>query len=510
MGSPNYIANLNEFLKALVQGYSSMKLMNNGIQKSKGLFIENSILGDWKVTWAADHDMLITGVSFGVDNIRNIGYDDNWDMYVDDLQIMSSVYVKEINEYKGFSNFYPVLKGQTIGFIFHNLTNISKDLWFDIDYIETDIPAIEVVVISIDRLNNTELQRFNTFYRPPISARINAPSINGYVSVGTTEELITIDMNTPSPQEVIFYYEPQSKEVVIICLDQDTGRELSREVLIILPPTMRTFRAPVINGYRGVGDRTQTIEISLEDISPIELFFYYELEQKTVNIIYINQDTGVEISRAIRVYTPPARDTINAPTLAGYNLVGEDSYTIKLDIDSPILQEVIFFYEEVSTPPIVIPHAYDYKIVLRWEGNVGTDMDLHVYFDHSPLKHLYYGNPKLEVDSKNKAWHDIDHLEHRNSDDYDKRPEITTILGKPYDTANIKVHAFSGEKELSQDLAVEIYKVDEKGIDILQRIYTFPSSIFKNVSKTYYVCDIDLTTDVIRSIEKSLFNLDDF
>lgn len=139
IGLFNYIINLDEMSESIVKAYTSKYLMNNGIQMSKGLLIEQSSYGDKEITWTVSNDIFITGIRFTINNLRNIGYDDNWDMYIDNINIMSSVYVKEMNEYKRFRNLYFVSKGQVIKFIYHNRTDIIKDLWFDLDYIQKDI-----------------------------------------------------------------------------------------------------------------------------------------------------------------------------------------------------------------------------------------------------------------------------------------------------------------------------------------------------------------------------------
>lgn len=507
MGLPNYVVNLEEMVEAILKGYNSMKLMTNGKQGSKGLSLKSAHLGEGEVVWIAPHDLTLTGVHFNISDVRNIGYDDDWDMLIDSTKIMSSVHVKEMSEYKRFRNFYPVKKGQVIKFIYRNKTNVSKELWYNVDYIETDIPSIEVITICRDVVNDLEIRRYNSYYSPPVTASIVAPVLSGYGNPTPTQKTITFDMDTPS-QIVTFYYQPKDREISVICLDQD-GRELQRERFMATPPTVQTYTAPTIVGYNIVGEREKTVNIEIGENSPMEVFFYYEVEQKTVDIVCINQDTGSEIQRSRRIYTPNTVDSINAPMIARHNLTSDSPIVVEILETSPTTQEIKFFYEEEKVPPIEILHDYDYKVTMRWESNCETDMDLHLFFERNRNLHLYYGCRQIEVDEDNRAWYDYDHINHRGSNDYEEKPEVSTILGKPYNIANVKVRAFFGEQHLTQDVVIEIYSVDStSGKDVLKERFSIPHN--KLQSGGFYVCDINLENGRVAPINKVLQNIEDF
>ena len=509
MGLPNYIVNLEEFVNSIADGYKSMKLLGNGTQRSKGLKLENMTLNEIETSWIAPHDLLITGVRFGIDECRNIGYTSNWDMYINNILTMSSIYIKEMNEYKRFRNFYPVLKGQEIKFIFHNETKIDKDVFFDIDYIQSEIPSMELIVTCIDKITGDILTKYNSFYTPPITTKITAPNIGGFSPVGDEEILVTFDINTQSPVEITFYYEPDEKEVIIICLNQD-GFILQEESFAVYPPYRDRYYAPIIEGYKNVGKSYQDIEITADSSSPIRIFFNYKIESKRVEIVYMDRDTGTIIESTVKIYNPPAHDTIIAPVIAGYEIDDNNSRDIFISEDSPSNQKIVFFYKKIrdETPPI--EHDYDYKIIMRWQSKVSTDMDLHVFFDKNEEKHLYYKVRSIEIDNNNKAWYDYDFTYHFEDNDYEAKPEIVTILGKPYDTVQVKVYAFSGVRELTQDVVIQIYKINSAGNDILERELRVPYRTLINDGIAYYVCDINLQTGEIREVGKSLSHINKF
>ena len=134
MSLPNYVINFEELVESIFDSYTSMKLLKSGEQKSKGFAI-HSLEGDQEITWQAKSEVFITGVLFGVDDVRNIGYEDNWDMYLEDEPIMESIYLKEMYEYKQFRTPLKVEQGQTVRIIYKNKTN-DKTVWYDIDYFE--------------------------------------------------------------------------------------------------------------------------------------------------------------------------------------------------------------------------------------------------------------------------------------------------------------------------------------------------------------------------------------
>lgn len=506
MSLPNYIVNLEELVDAVAGNYKTTELLKSGKQGAKGLRIERLDSNINEISWIAPHDLLVTGIGFTIDECRNIGYANGWSMYVNGADIMNNIRVKEMQEYKPFRNYYPVFKNQEIKFVFNNRDNIDKSILFDIDYIETDIPMIEIVVKCIDETNGGLLGRYNSFYYPPQSVTIAAPNIDGYELVSDSEITTIIDINSKSPTEIIFYYKPAAKTVIVKCINQD-GVILEQEELTVVPPYNFKYDAPTINGYDVIGYDRVDMEIKPTDKSPVIVVFNYMIQDKQVEIICRDEDTNEIIETSVRFYAPPTTDTINAPNISEYTLTSDESQDVEIDLDSPIIQQVTFFYKKDEAPEV--EHAYDYKIVMRWQSNVSTDMDLHVFFNSDSNKHLYYGQKTIEKDENNKAWYDFDFMKHSGDNDYVTKPEISTILGQPFRTANVKVKAFARFDKLTDDVVVEVIKINSSGNEEIVKEYRVTVDDL-NKTHCYYVCDIDLETDSVTRVERVIDKITHF
>ena len=147
-----------------------------------------------------------------------------------------------------------------------------------------------------------------------------------------------------------------------------------------------------------------------------------------------------------------------------------------------------------------INHAYDWKIVLRWEGSCDTDLDLHAYFANGAM--VYFGSKTFTKDSSNMAWLDYDYLTHPNFCDRVKKPEIITLLGKPDDAVKIAVNNFNGG-HLKKKVEINIYRTTRKKKDVLYKSYTIMPELLKGVRTAYPVCIIDLNTAEVEDLMNS-------
>jgi hypothetical protein len=75
----------------------------------------------------------ITGITY---SLSSWNYEDNWDLFVNDLQLFKGVRTKEYGETKFFNVFYPVTGGQKIKLTFNNTSGSSKILWVDFNILE--------------------------------------------------------------------------------------------------------------------------------------------------------------------------------------------------------------------------------------------------------------------------------------------------------------------------------------------------------------------------------------
>ena len=135
---PNYIINLDELAMELYKVFitedDSSVHAPRGIQKSKGLYIDMDNTINHTISWAFTEKAFITGIGFGVEEHRNIGYTDRWSLYLNDIIIIEDIFIKEVDEYKPFRQLTEIKQGDIIKIIVHNNTKIPKTVWFDIDY----------------------------------------------------------------------------------------------------------------------------------------------------------------------------------------------------------------------------------------------------------------------------------------------------------------------------------------------------------------------------------------
>ena len=107
--------------------------LDTGTQRSKGLSLSLAHLNPI-ANWLVPADMLVTGIGFGASSYRNVGYEVNWDMYIDDTLIFSSVYFKEMEEYKRLRNPLLVKRGERVRFVVDNPDEVKIDVFFNVDY----------------------------------------------------------------------------------------------------------------------------------------------------------------------------------------------------------------------------------------------------------------------------------------------------------------------------------------------------------------------------------------
>lgn len=154
-GIPNYLLNIDDMVgiikDALIPDIESMD--NKPIQRSKGFYIESSDIGVKAVTWNPLYDIEIVGLNFTQGEVRNMGYEDYFNIYIDDEILAETVYLKEIQEKKRFRAYRKVSKGSNIKIEYINNTGISKEFKIDIEYIgygKIEPPTITPPLVEIE------------------------------------------------------------------------------------------------------------------------------------------------------------------------------------------------------------------------------------------------------------------------------------------------------------------------------------------------------------------------
>ncbi|MGG1263832.1 hypothetical protein [Brevibacillus laterosporus] len=157
-----------------------------------------------------------------------------------------------------------------------------------------------------------------------------------------------------------------------------------------------------------------------------------------------------------------------------------------------------------SPPPVDpnISHNYDLKFILRWQDNIGTDLDMHAYLNHLFSNRVWYG--EKEYGSENdKMWLDFDYTIHGDTGRKDQ-PEIITVLGFKSSILSIQIINFNG-KSITEDVTLDV-------VDIKQSIlksYTIPAYALTG-RQNYWVCDVNLATKSVIDKMKNIPSIGTF
>lgn len=149
-----------------------------------------------------------------------------------------------------------------------------------------------------------------------------------------------------------------------------------------------------------------------------------------------------------------------------------------------------------------IEHEYDMKFVLRWESNTFTDLDFHAYLNKDASKCVYYGS-KTYGSGSNMLWLDYDYIFH-DIGGREMQPEIITVLGFKDSVLSLQINNYSNGP-LTEEVTVEIF---DNAFN-LQKKYAIPPS-FLSGRKSYWVCDVHLSTGAIVEVLKPIASIGTF
>lgn len=248
MSLPNYVVNLDEMANAIRDAFDSTKLMNLGQQRVYGIQIEVDNNLKKTASWITPRDIIVTGIRFGVNDYRNIGYEDSFNMYVGNELIFEEIRIKEMYEYKRYRQPHVLPTNTEIKFEFNNRDNMKKYVWFDIEYVDKEIEAKTIKIVCIDITTGQEIEVIQNFVKPPHETIINAPTLDGYTVIGETQKTIKIESYSPNITEIKFEYEPTPPPV-----DPDIDHEYDWKIILRWQNSCRTDLD--LHGYFSDGSR---------------------------------------------------------------------------------------------------------------------------------------------------------------------------------------------------------------------------------------------------------------
>lgn len=210
---PSYWVNLEELAKILTDIVNSSKLIDYGKQKIDGLMINvNHNQNQQEIIWQPKEEFaILTGIEFSANDVRNIGYDNSFDMYIDDELYFEDIYIKETNEYKRFNVRKLLNRDNKIRFLFKNKDKMIENLFFHIHYIG-DIPVKKYNIICVDINTGETILQYEIFLIPPSKQIVCPPEIEQYISL--SEECIEINTeNSDDDNNIIFEYQKEEQAI---------------------------------------------------------------------------------------------------------------------------------------------------------------------------------------------------------------------------------------------------------------------------------------------------------
>lgn len=417
MSLPNYIVNLDEMATAIKNAYSSENMFNLGSQRVYGMEMEVDNTSKQTVEWIVPMDIHVVGVKYGVNDCRNIGYEDSFDMYIDDEKIFEDVHIKEMYEYKRFRQHRPVIKDSKISFEFSNRDNMKKHVWFDIHYANKDVQAKVITIVCVDKHTGKEIQTNEVLVTVPFNQTVYAPVLDKYNIVGVDSYDVNIPVYATGNVTLTFEYELAVIDVTVICINREDNTELKRNEFVLKLPIDKEIIAPNIDGYSVYGKSSERIMMDGSNAENVEIVFEYEVAPRKINVICIDKHTRLEIRREVIIQKPPVDMVITAPVIDKYTLVSNDIVPVRMDISNSRDVDVVFEYEAIQIkitmicinvedgteiyrthitrrPPInddiPAPNVSGYTVVgdssKRVAMSVQDSRDIELTFDYEPLR----------------------------------------------------------------------------------------------------------------------------
>lgn len=209
---PSYWVNLDELAKVLLDVLKGKEVIDYGKQKIDGLFLEvNHSKDEQKKIWEVKEDFaIITGIDFFANDVRNIGYTNSFDMYINDELYFDNIYIKETDEYKRFNVRRLLKKEDKIQFLFKNKTKEIDTMAFHIHYLG-GLPVKKYEIICLDIDTNEIITRYDYFVIAPTQQTVCPNEIDEYIIMS---ECVEIDTENDTNNIIEFYYQKESNQVI--------------------------------------------------------------------------------------------------------------------------------------------------------------------------------------------------------------------------------------------------------------------------------------------------------
>lgn len=327
--------------------------------------------------------------------------------------------------------------------------------------------SIKVVYIDTD----TKAEIASSTYLNGLDAgdvTVKAINIEGYTLVGNDTVVEKIDSNNLD-KTVTFEYKKQEKKlgtVTINFVDDKTGEKIKEpKVIADLELNKFTYTADTIEGYTLVGNASQTVDITSENLNQSLEFRYAKVENNenkaegSITIKYIDKDTKAEISKSEILSSLELKThTVEAKAITGYKLVGENKVNVALTQENKSA-EVVFSYNKdatVNTPA----QETDYDVVAtkaNMEEAMNKKMGIDLIGDKITLS-ISYGN-------LSQVNNELSELGFNAIEDVSNKDTVLTLAK----TLKLNVLDYFGvisnAKDLSKSIPVMISRKYDKVVD---------------------------------------------
>ena len=213
-----------------------------------------------------------------------------------------------------------------------------------------ETPVIEaafVTVVCLDQATGQELSS-DAAMQAPGPFTVAAPVIAGYDLVSDAQASGVVDESGANPARVEFWYvrQAQPAEVVIVCLDQATGQELSSSAATQAPGPF-TIDAPQLPGYDLVSAAQASGLVDANGANPARVEFWYvrQAQPAEVAVVCLDRDSGAVLSSESRVFAP-GPFTVDAPQLPGYDLDSDAQVSGLVDANGANPPQAAFYYRQ--------------------------------------------------------------------------------------------------------------------------------------------------------------------
>lgn len=445
--------------------------------------------------------------------------------------IFEGLYTKELPQKIKVSPLVDVDPLQhVVKFIFHNDTGSSKVIWFDLDFVSQKlvdssmIPTVKIVLkpnyieMWSDEADSVQFDVYYSVYSdlngyikvndsatwsitPDTPLTINKGKISGinaanqnqvYSINATVNQDIATGQLKVKEVPVYMYIEPAQDSVYIgdtvqfdcYVLNPDRLGYTKSNELVTWKTTYGLIDKGLVSQLNDLGTYTITAQYNgkstTAQLTVGKVPIYILPAQQSVNVSGTAQFDCYVLNDDGKTYTK------NNSAVTWTTEIGNISNGLVSDIGDSGHYKVTATYQgytasaDLVVVALPVSHGYDYAIKITWPSG---DVDLHAVFDNSQSKHVYYGNDTYEIDDNNKCWLDVDK---RNGGS-----EILTILGKPGNKVNLFVVNYGSFH--SGSVSCQLLNNEGKVL----RVYTVSQSKIPNDGSSFWLWQIDLTTDTI-------------